>query len=66
MDFKVTKCVCFDITFAEMKSLMEKNNITTLEELKEIKTLAENCKLCLPYIKEMIRTGKTEFESLIK
>lgn len=62
MKFAVTKCVCFDITFEEMKSIMKKNNIKTLEELKEIKALSGNCKLCLPYIIEMIKTGKTEFE----
>lgn len=62
MKNKVTKCVCFDITFAEMKSVMKEKNISTIEELKEIKTFAENCKLCIPYIDEMIKTGKTEFK----
>ena len=66
MNYKITKCICFDTTFKEMQDIMLKNKINSIEELKKIKTISENCKLCLPYIKEMIRTGKTEFEEILK
>ncbi len=62
MKFEVTKCVCYDTTFEEMKEIMEKNNIGTIDELRKIKPVALNCKLCLPYIIKMIETGKTKFE----
>lgn len=45
-----------------MKNIMKEKGIDTIEELKEIKELAGNCKICVPYIKKMIQTGKTEFE----
>jgi len=60
--FNVLKCICFDTTFAEMKEIMKKNNINNIEELRHIKQIAANCKLCLPYIEKMIETGQTEFE----
>lgn len=60
--YPVKKCICFDVTFLEMKNIMKEKGITTIEELKEIKELAGNCKICVPYIKKMIQTGKTEFE----
>lgn len=62
MKFEVTKCVCYDTTFEEMKDIMNKNNINTLEELRQIKPVALNCKLCVPYINKMIETGETKFE----
>jgi len=62
MKFEVTKCVCYDTTFEEMKEIMEKNNIGTIDELRKIKPVASNCKLCLPYINKMIETGKIKFE----
>ncbi|MFZ1319921.1 MAG: (2Fe-2S)-binding protein [Ignavibacteria bacterium] len=63
--YPVKKCVCFDVTFLEMKNIMKENGINTIEELKEIKELAGNCKICVPYIKKMIQTGKTEFEIIL-
>ena len=60
--FNVLKCICFDTTFKEMKEIMKKNNINSIEELRQIKQISANCKLCLPYIEKMIKTGQTEFE----
>ena len=65
MKIHIDKCICFDTTFKEMKKLMQENNITTIEELRIIKPVSLNCKLCLPYIMEMIKTGKTEFNEII-
>jgi len=62
MKFLVNKCVCNDITFEEMKNIMKENNLKSIEELIKIKSVASNCKLCLPYIKKMIETGNTKFE----
>ncbi|MBK8983992.1 MAG: hypothetical protein IPM38_17155 [Ignavibacteria bacterium] len=62
--YPVKKCVCFNVSFYEMKMIMKEKGITTLSELKEVKQLADNCKLCVPYIEKMIETGKTEFEIL--
>lgn len=45
-----------------MKQVMTDNNLTTSEELKQYVTFGENCRLCVPYVKQMIKTGKTEFE----
>jgi bacterioferritin-associated ferredoxin len=62
MKTEVTKCVCSEITFEEMKSLMDRNNLKTFEELSREIKVASNCRLCLPYIHRMIETGKTKFE----
>lgn len=49
-----------------MKKIMQENNLKTLEELREIKMVAVNCRLCVPYIKRMIGTGETEFDIILE
>jgi hypothetical protein len=61
----VDRCVCFDIKFSEMKEIAEKNNVKTITVLKKFITFGENCKLCIPYVELMLKTGKTEFEPII-
>jgi bacterioferritin-associated ferredoxin len=65
MGYKVDRCICFNTTFEEMKRIMEENNLKTLEELKRVKQVADNCMLCVSYIQKMIETGETEFELII-
>lgn len=49
-----------------MKKIMVERNIKTLDELREVKVVAANCKLCIPYITKMIETGETKFEELLE
>lgn len=60
----VTKCICYDKLFAEMKAVSEKYGLKSVEELKQYFTFGENCKLCIPYVELMLKTGKTEFEPM--
>ncbi len=60
----VDRCVCFNIKFSEMKEIAAKNNAKTITELKKYIIFGENCKLCIPYIELMLKTGKTEFEPM--
>lgn len=59
---KVTRCVCFNITFKELKEISDKNNCKNILELKQFVVFSQKCKLCLPYVEKMFETGKTEFE----
>jgi len=60
----VDRCVCFDKTFTEMKKVIDKHNITTLDELKKYFIFGENCRICLPYVELVLSSGKTEFEPI--
>lgn len=60
--YNITKCICLDMTFVQMKKIMKEENIKSIEGLRKIKPVATNCKLCLPYINNMIETGQTEFD----
>ena len=37
-----------------------------IDELKKHKLVADNCRLCIPYIKKMIETGITKFDRIIE
>ena len=58
----VTKCVCSDILFSEMKKTADKYDLKSINDLKEYVSFGENCRLCIPYIELMFRSGRTEFE----
>ncbi len=60
----VDRCVCFNRLFSEMQQIMVHKRLNTFEELKRYITFGENCKLCEPYVKLMISTGRTEFEPI--
>lgn len=60
----VTKCVCYDKLFSEMKLISEKYGLQSVGELKQYFLFGQNCKLCLPYVELMLKTGKTEFEPI--
>lgn len=54
----VTRCVCFDVTFSTLKKYAHDNK-AGLEELRVKFGCGRGCGLCIPYIKEMLVTGKT-------
>ncbi len=60
----VDKCVCCDRKFSDMKQIIDRENITTIEGLRRRIMFGISCGLCLPYIKMIFTTGKTEFEPI--
>lgn len=57
----IDRCICHKITFSEIKKIAEERNFSTIEELQKAKISSTNCKLCEPYVKQMLKTGKTVF-----
>jgi hypothetical protein len=41
---------------------MLQRKLKSPEELKQHLRFGENCRLCIPFVKLMIKTGRTEFE----
>lgn len=60
--FMVTKCICSDIQFSDMKATAVKYGLKNIKDLKEYVSFGENCRLCIPYIELMFKTGRTEFD----
>lgn len=73
----VTRCICHDITFAELRALSQQlaapegslpsrpiDASHTLEALQARTSCGTGCGTCIPYIKVMLKTGHTSLPVL--
>lgn len=59
---RVTKCVCHDRSFEEIKEFAQKNGINSVDVLQARKICSCGCQMCAPYVELMLETGGTSFE----
>ena len=59
----VDRCVCADITFAELRALHQREGLD-LEALKARTNCCMGCATCEPYVRLMLKTGATIFPVL--
>ncbi len=59
-DAKVTHCICFRRSFAELKQIAQATGAKTVEELQKHALFGRSCLMCVPYVEHMLRTGETE------
>ena len=57
----VDQCICHEITFEEIEQIAKQKGYTTIEEIQKAGISSTSCKMCEPYIKAMLKTGKTSF-----
>ena len=57
----VTKCICHDRSFKEIKEYAREQGIDSVVELQRIKYCSSSCGLCSPYVEMVLETGETEF-----
>jgi bacterioferritin-associated ferredoxin len=61
---RITRCVCRGTTFASLLTVATERR-WTLPDLVRETGCGAGCGLCLPYLREMLRTGRTEFSEVI-
>lgn len=54
----VTRCVCREVTFAELKQA----GVASMREIAERFGCGTACGHCKPYLARLLATGETEFE----
>lgn len=57
----VTRCVCFQRTFAELLPLARQRGWTTVTDITNATRCGSGCGGCSRYLKAMLRTGHTSF-----
>lgn len=62
----IDRCYCFQQTFAHLKAVAEETGAETVAELQEHEVFGDNCQLCHPYVRRMLRTGETTFDHVIR
>jgi bacterioferritin-associated ferredoxin len=60
----VTRCVCYNKRFSELKRIARTHRAVTLEQLQRYVRFGLNCKRCHPYVRLMLKTGQTKFEPI--
>lgn len=58
---KVTKCICHNRTFEEVKAYAAEQSLTSVDELQTHDFCSNSCGLCSPYVEVVLETGQTEF-----
>jgi len=57
----VTRCVCHQRTFAELKALTKANGWTSVGEISLETSCGLGCGSCRPYLAAMLDSGATSF-----
>ena len=59
----VTRCICHDITFAELLELRDRTG-ADFDQLTEMTGAGTSCGMCREYIRTALRTGRTSLPLL--
>lgn len=62
----IDRCLCYDQTFAALKEIAEREDACSVAVLQEHAAFGQNCALCHPYVRRMLRTGETVFDEIIR
>lgn len=62
---RIDRCTCFEQPFAALKAVAEATGATTLPDLQRHVTFGQQCRLCHPYVRRMLRTGEVVFSEII-
>ncbi|MBN4056784.1 (2Fe-2S)-binding protein [bacterium AH-315-J21] len=60
--YEFLKCRCHGVRFARMKALAKEKGLTTVAELQRHVQFGDNCRRCLPFVRQMLETGQTVFK----
>lgn len=57
----IDRCVCYQKTFDALKQVAKETESTSVHMLQEHTDFGKNCRLCIPYVRQMLKTGETVF-----
>jgi len=61
----IDRCYCFQQAFSVLKAVADATGATSVAALQEHVTFGQQCKLCHPYVRRMLRTGATVFHEIV-
>jgi bacterioferritin-associated ferredoxin len=67
---RIDRCVCDNVTFSRLAQIAERANAHDVTELRvaarrEHVEFGRTCKLCVPYVRAMLRDGTTVFDHIL-
>ena len=61
----IDRCYCYQQRFSTLKRIAEETGADSVESLQSHVQFGENCRLCHPYVRRMLKTGQTVFHDVI-
>ncbi len=61
----IDRCFCFGRSFADLRATAAETGATTVAGLQVHVLFGQNCALCHPYVRRMLRTGETVFDEIV-
>jgi bacterioferritin-associated ferredoxin len=58
----VTHCICFVVSFEELKRVIDQTGARNVGELQTHIQFGEKCQMCVHYVEQIFKTGETAFE----
>lgn len=65
MSLGIDRCFCYHETFADLRDVAHETGARSVEALQEHILFGQNCGLCHPYVRRMLRTGQTVFDAVV-
>lgn len=65
MAVHIDRCYCFDQPFAGLQAVAAATGAATVAELQAHTAFGQRCRLCHPYVRRMLRTGRTVFHEIV-
>lgn len=62
----IDRCYCYQKTFDTLKAVADETGANSVEALQAHVTFGQNCRLCHPYVRRMLKTGETVFHEVIE
>lgn len=62
---RIDRCICRETTFEELKRIARLNGADDVESLQKVIKFGDTCRLCQPYVREMLASGKTVFFEIL-
>jgi bacterioferritin-associated ferredoxin len=62
---RIDRCVCFHVTFAEIREFAASRVTTTEADVQDRFGCGQKCGTCVPYLRRTLRTGQTVFHQLL-
>lgn len=64
-ELRIDRCFCFGRAFDDLRSVAEATGARSVADLQRHVRFGEQCGLCRPYVRRMLRTGEAVFGEVV-
>ncbi|MBT4603938.1 MAG: (2Fe-2S)-binding protein [Bacteroidetes Order II. Incertae sedis bacterium] len=61
----IKSCICSNVSFVELKAIADQKKVKSIYEIQQDRPFGRSCKLCIPYVRQMLKDGRTSFDEVI-